>query len=40
MSVEKSNILIVDDNKDHQILMEEALMQFIRGNEYCVCRYG
>ena len=30
MSVEKSNILIVDDNKDHQILMEEDLKQFIR----------
>ncbi len=28
MSVEKSNILIVDDNEDHQILMEEALKQF------------
>ncbi len=30
MSVEKSNILIVDDNEDHQILMEEALKQFIQ----------
>ena len=30
MGVEKSNILIVDDNKDHQILMEEDLKQFIR----------
>ncbi len=30
MSVEKSNILIVDDNKDHQILMEEDLKQVIR----------
>lgn len=30
MSIEKSNILIVDDNEDHQILMEEALMQFIQ----------
>jgi len=30
VSVEKSNILIVDDNEDHQILMEESLKQFIR----------
>ncbi|KHE91668.1 MAG: response regulator [Candidatus Scalindua rubra] len=30
MSIDKSNILIVDDNKDHQILMEEALEQFIQ----------
>jgi PAS domain S-box-containing protein len=30
VSVEKSNILIVDDNEDHQILMEEALKQFIQ----------
>ncbi len=30
MSVEKSNILIVDDNKDHQLLMEEVLKQFIQ----------
>ncbi len=29
MSAEKLNILIVDDNRDHQILMEESLMQFI-----------
>ena len=28
MNVEKLNILIVDDNEDHQILMEEALLQF------------
>ncbi len=30
MSTEKSNILIVDDNEDHQQLMEYALKQFIR----------
>ena len=32
MSVEKSNILIVDDNEDHQILMEETLRKFIQGS--------
>ncbi|GAX60079.1 signal transduction histidine kinase [Candidatus Scalindua japonica] len=30
MSIEKSNILIVDDNEDHQILMKEALMQSVQ----------
>jgi DNA-binding NtrC family response regulator len=29
VSIGKSNILIVDDNEDHQVLMEEALRQFI-----------
>ncbi|MBC8549186.1 MAG: response regulator, partial [Candidatus Brocadiales bacterium] len=29
MSAEKTKILIVDDNEDHQILMEETLKQFI-----------
>ena len=29
MSIMKSNILIVDDNEDHQVLMEEALKQFL-----------
>ncbi len=28
MSVEKTNILIVDDNEDHQIIMKESLGQF------------
>jgi PAS domain S-box-containing protein len=31
VSIGKSNILIVDDNEDHQVLMEEALKQFIEG---------
>ncbi|MHC4322090.1 MAG: hybrid sensor histidine kinase/response regulator [Planctomycetota bacterium] len=30
MSFEKSNILIIDDNDDHQILMEEALRQCVQ----------
>ena len=29
MSDKKINILIVDDNKDHQVLMEEALVKLI-----------
>ena len=30
MNIEKSNILIINDNEEHQILMEEALIQFIQ----------
>ncbi len=30
MNIKKSNILIIDDNEVHQILMEEALIQFIQ----------
>ena len=30
MYVDKINILIVDDNEDHQLLMEEALKQFMQ----------